>query len=395
MRPTPWLLLRLLGTTFILSVSSLSSAQAAIEDIRSPVVKIHTTHRYPDVQRPWTRREPSKATGSGTILTGGRILTNAHVVRNASQIYVQPFQSSEQLPARVIAISHQMDLAVLELKKPAAFVDYVGLPINTAIPQVQDTVNVYGFPTGGEELSVTEGIVSRSEFTGYYYGGRGLRVQVDAALNPGNSGGPAIANDELIELVYSGISKSQSIGYLIPSEEINLFLSYIEDGVYDGKPSTEQIVQSVENDTLRTHLKLSPETGGIMIINPARDDPSYPLRRWDVITQIGDYKLDRQGNVLIDASVRLNVGYLLQHLTVDDKLPCTFLRDGEEHTVQVPLYRDKERVIPYLFEESPRYFIYGPLIFSIATQDHLARLSERGRASLGLHDHPLVTRSSD
>ena len=98
------------------------------------------------------------------------------------------------------------------------------------LPRIKDAVLAYGFPTGGESLSITRGIVSRIEFVGYNLGVSGLRIQVDAPINPGNSGGPAIAAGKMIGLVFSHLVGSENIGYIIPNEEIELFLKDVAAG---------------------------------------------------------------------------------------------------------------------------------------------------------------------
>ena len=110
-----------------------------------------------------------------------------------------------------------------------------------ALPEVKDTVLVYGYPQGGATLSVTKGIVSRIEFAGYGEGTSGVRVQVDAAINPGNSGGPAIVDGKMVGLIFSKLGQADNIGYIIPSEEIDLFLKDVADGSYDGKPRDPRI----------------------------------------------------------------------------------------------------------------------------------------------------------
>ena len=146
------------------------------------------------------------------------------------------------------------------------------MPFAEKLPAVRDTVNVYGYPTGGTELSVTEGIVSRIEFTHYHYFTMGLRIQVDAALNPGNSGGPAVSDGKLVGLVFSHIPSAQNIGYLIPVEEIRMFLEDIGDGKYDGKPRILDDFQTVENDALRKRLGLPKGITGMMVAEPYRND---------------------------------------------------------------------------------------------------------------------------
>jgi len=81
--------------------------------------------------------------------------------------------------------------------------------------------------------------VSRIEFVAYNFPVSGLpHPRVDAAINPGNSGGPAIAGDKMIGLAFSKAGgDTQNIGYIIPNEEVDLFLKDIADGHYDGKPA--------------------------------------------------------------------------------------------------------------------------------------------------------------
>ena len=79
---------------FLTVQSSILNAQ---DDIRDLVIKIHAVHHTPDVLRPWTKNSPQQVKGSVVVIEGKRILTNAHVVRYASQIYVQPNQSAERI----------------------------------------------------------------------------------------------------------------------------------------------------------------------------------------------------------------------------------------------------------------------------------------------------------
>ena len=154
------------------------------------------------------------------IIEGKRILTAAHVVLYASQILVQANQSTEKVPASVVAVAPGMDLAVIKVESPSFFEGRPAVPLAADIPALKQTVSVYGYPIGGEQLSVTQGIVSRIEFASLNYPASGLRIQIDAALNPGNSGGPAVANGKIVGLVFSKITRAENIGYLVAAEEI-------------------------------------------------------------------------------------------------------------------------------------------------------------------------------
>ena len=218
-----------------LCLGGMPAVAPAADSVRDSVVKIHSTLRTPDFNQLWTKAKPRQISGSGAIYAGNRILTNAHVVLYATRILVQPNQSTDRIPATVEAMAPGMDLAVLKLQDESLFESRPALELAEGLPRVKDTVNAYGFPIGGEQLSVTEGIVSRVEYMPYKFDESGLRVQVDAALNPGNSGGPAIADGKIVGLVFSQIRDAENIGYLIPADEIRMFLDDIQDGTYDGK----------------------------------------------------------------------------------------------------------------------------------------------------------------
>jgi len=124
------------------------------------------------------------------IVEGKRILTNAHVVTYASQIQVQANHAGDKVAASVVAVAPEIDLALLKLDDESFFDSRPAVGRAGTLPKVKDTVMVYGFPTGGTSLSITKGIVSRIEFAAYSSSQSGLRIQIDAAINHGNSGGP-------------------------------------------------------------------------------------------------------------------------------------------------------------------------------------------------------------
>src|SRR5437660_79560 len=336
----------IVGFFFVCLVSFQSSSLHTQDAIRELVVKIHAVHHTPDLLRPWAKNSPQQVKSSGVVIDGKRILTTAHVVRYASQIYVQPNQSADLISARVEAMTPSMDLAVLKLDDESFFDKRGTLSFADELPRVKDSVNVYGYPTGGTELSVTQGIVSRIEYTDYYYQASVLRIQVDAALNFGNSGGPAVSNGKLVGLVFSLIQNAQNIGYQIPVEEIQLFLADIADGKYDGKPQLYDSIQTVENDALRQKLKLPPGVNGVMVAEPYRQDPNYPLKEWDVITQIGNTPIDSEGKVAVRYDLRLSALYLVQKLAKNGYIDVTVFRDGKLVPMSIPVQSRRELVMP-------------------------------------------------
>jgi S1-C subfamily serine protease len=337
------------------------------------VVKIFSTRIGPDMAEPWKKQAAQESSGTGVVIAGKRILTSAHVVSHAASVRVQPDRSGEQFQATVESIASDIDLAVLKLTDESFFDTHPPLPKADAPPRVREQVFVAGYPQGGEALSMTGGIVSRIEFTNFYYGRNGLRVQIDAAVNPGNSGGPALVEGKMTGIVFSTLRQAENIGYLIPVEEIDLFLADVADGHYDGKPVFRDIVQTVQNETLRSRLKLPKGVNGVCVVRPDRDDPSYPLKPFDVITNIADHPIDSSGKVDVHGELRLSFAYLAQNSAKDGKLRLCILRDGKPATVDLPVLTDVQRpkLMPYLHNAYPSYLVWGPLVFSPATQDTL------------------------
>jgi S1-C subfamily serine protease len=402
-RPRHSLLVALLLCGVYLSTASAAAAGAqqggpAVPSIENSVVKVFSTMRYPDPFKPWTKQAPVEATASGVVIEGKRILTNAHVVLYASQVQIQASAAGDRVSATVAAVAPGIDLAVLQLDDPTFFDSHPPLARAGKLPQIKDAVLAYGFPTGGESLSITKGIVSRIEFVAYHAPVSGLRIQIDAAINPGNSGGPAVAGDKMIGLAFSKLGgDTQNIAYIIPNEEIDLFLKDVASGHYVGKPAMYDDLQTLENPALRTYLKLDKSVEGMIVHHPEKSDASYPLQEWDVVTHIGDAPIDNQGMIKLDQDLRVSFRYLIQRLAKNGRVPLTIVRGGKVLQIELPVSAEHPMLIADLHGEYPSYFIYGPLVFSRATLQMLAGFQGNiaKARGVGYIKSPLVTRFLD
>jgi len=375
-------------------------AETRPDAVANSVVKVFSTMRYPDLYKPWTKEAPSDATGSGVVIEGKRILTCAHVVLYASQVQIQANQAGDKLSAKVEAVAPGIDLAVLKLEDETFFDSHPPLPRPKALPEIRDMVMAYGYPEGGTSLSITKGIVSRIEFESYNYPVSGLHIQIDAAINPGNSGGPAVVGDKMIGLAFSRLGSADNIGYIIPNEEIELFLQDIADGHYDGKPAMFDTLQTLENPALRSFLKLAQSVEGMVVHKPYKNDPAYPLKEWDVITKIGDQPVDDQGMIRLGDNLRVRFRYLIQHIATNGTVPLTIVRAGKELKINLPVSAQRLRLIPGLDGAYPSYFICGPLVFSAATDEYVRGFLRTKYAAtflvrLSTLGNPLITRSGD
>lgn len=364
--------------------------------IRESVVKITVSSRAPDPVRPWTKSSPRDASGTGVVIEGKRILTNAHVVSFASQIFVEASESGEKLAATVESIAPGIDLAVLKVDDESFFDKRPALARTKELPSIKDTVLTYGYPQGGSSLSVTKGIVSRIEFAPYGENTAGVRVQVDAAINPGNSGGPALIDGKVVGLIFSRLNAADNIGYIIPSEEIELFLADVKDGTYDGKPMMHDRLQTLENEALRAFLKIDKKTSGMVVEAPDADDS--PLQPWDLITRIGGREVDNTGMVTVEGDLRLRFQYLIQKVAKNGQVLLTVVRKGKDVKIELPVSEKRPMLVESLKGRYPSYFIYGPLVFSPVTAEFLSAFDRAGNAFyavMGVIGSPLITRRGD
>jgi S1-C subfamily serine protease len=363
----------LIAPPLLLATSACRAESKTETDVRRSVVRVLATQRAPDLFKPWMKQNPREVSGSGVVIDGGRILTNAHLVAYAKQIYVEPYLSSDKLTATVERLAPGIDLALLKVEDRAFWKDRPPLLRAAELPEGKDTVSVYGYPIGGSSLAVTKGAVARISYGGYAYDEFGLQIQIDAALNPGNSGGPALVKDRMIGLVIGSSVEGRNIGYVIPNEEIDHFLT--SGGKDGGKPRILDDVQALQNDALRNKLKLDPGTRGVLVRAPASSEPSYPLKKGDVITRIGTYDVDNDGMVRVKENLRLAFPYVVPRLARGGSVRVTLLRQGRSQVIDLPVVRHRRSLLRPLQGEYPHYFVYGPLVFSPATTS-LARVLE-------------------
>ena len=210
-----------------------------------------------------------------------------------------------------------------------------------------------------------------------------LRIQIDAALNPGNSGGPAIVRDKVVGLVFQtlnlasgkGGKRAENIGYLISVEEIQMFLSDIDDGTYKGKPLEQGVhYQLCQNDALRDWMGLKDEMVGILVGRVLNDDPDFPLKPWDLITHIGPHPIDSEGKIRVHDDLRLPAGYMTPYLVDNGNVELAVFREGRHERIRMPVVYKSKRLIRSQMMGYPSYFIYGPMIFTPVTSSFMQSL---------------------
>ena len=336
---------------------------------KKAVVKISAvSFRYPYTS-PWNSPTLRNKTGTGFIIEGNQILTNAHVVSGLSSVRVQRPDQRKDYEAKVIYIGHDCDLALLKVENSDFFRFSKPLAIGS-LPRLNSPVEVIGFPIGGKRMSITRGIVSRIDMDIYSHSqiDYHLTVQVDAAVNPGNSGGPVMQKGKVIGVAFQILSRGENLGYLIPPEVIQHFLIDASDGTYNGYTEFGISHTSTSYPAIRKALGLegifkSPDTG-ILIhgIIPGSSADGY-LRKGDVLLELNGKKITETGEITLNGNLA-EYSQLVDNLHAGDMIEVEIWRKRKKKKLSFPAKITKIFLLRRINYDYPAsYYITGGFLF--------------------------------
>ncbi|MBV9390207.1 MAG: trypsin-like peptidase domain-containing protein [Chroococcidiopsidaceae cyanobacterium CP_BM_ER_R8_30] len=298
-----------------------------VEKVSPAVVNIDVQQRVRNRRsnNPRSSQEVS-GNGSGFIFTrDGYILTNSHVVHHATKIEVA-LSDGRRFPAEMIGEDPDTDLAVIRINAPNLVAARLGDSQSLRAGQLAIAIgNPYGF-----QYTVTTGVVSALGRSFRSRSGRLIDnvIQTDAALNPGNSGGPLVAsNGEVIGVNTAVILAAQGICFAIP---INTAKMIVGSLIKDGKYQRSYIGVGGQNVDLPRRLTrfydLAVESG-VLVISIENGSPAQKagLVIGDVIVGMNDQpitNIDDLHKVLTDKQVGV-------------RSPLTVLRRTEKLTLDV------------------------------------------------------------
>jgi S1-C subfamily serine protease len=357
---------RFVFVMLVIATTLLYAKELDKSDAKNSIVKIFTVSNTPSYTTPW-RSDTSKSTGSGCIIKDNMILTNAHVVTDATYLEVLKHGQTKRYEAKVLYIAHNSDLALITVKDKSFFKGTKALKLGK-LPQLQEEVTVYGFPTGGEMLSITKGVISRIEHQSYAHSYHSLlAIQIDAPVNPGNSGGPALSSGKVVGLVMQGRRRSQNIGYIIPTTVIRHFFEDIKDKKYDGYSIFGINFQAMESPVLTSMYQLKDRRYGVLVTKVYPSSPAdRALKVGDILVKIGKYNIMTNGKVEFRKGEFTHFKYAYENHQFGDTIECEVIRNGQQKKFQVRLDKhwhelSLRRVKKH--ESKPTYYIYGGLVF--------------------------------
>ena len=381
-----------------------------MSNIEKAIVQIFSDKGVVDWSRPWSITHKERSTGSGwcTEIPGFKkerrfIITNAHCVDQSSYCTVRFQGVSKAFRAKVEAIGYEVDLAIVSVADEA-FWKHAELLELGDMPKKLTSVQVFGFPLGGLNISITQGVVNRINIIPYFHVTRGAAIQIDAAINPGNSGGPAIGpNGKVVGVAFAGEDEEyiQNMGYIIPPLVVRYFMEFVKKHkTYGGLCTLGVITQNLNNAVLREYYKLEPHQTGVVVTGAEETSNLFKkIEMGDVIMKINGVNIDSDGTIsardlfnntfygaptLVKQSKDTPGKQIIEvedraaGLVSDERVPFTnlvALRLPDENATLTVLRKGKMKelkfktqltqfLVPILpYQTAPAYYIVGGLVF--------------------------------
>lgn len=191
-----------------------------------------------------TLQDGSVFSGSGFVIrSDGYLLSASHVFDGGAKTIIVTFPGGRPIPAQVLGRDQKRDMAVLKVEASGLR----ALPYASAAPRQGDEVLVFGYPMAGvlgsTSVSVTRGIISA-------YNDRFEMYQIDAAANPGNSGGPALnPRGEIIGMLIGGLREASGVNFLVPFTVLREYAQSVIQGAATagtggGLPTASDLIAS-------------------------------------------------------------------------------------------------------------------------------------------------------
>ena len=279
--------------------------------------------------------------GSGFMYSNNHIMTNDHVISGNSEFYIE-YNNGEWANASLKGTDSDTDIAILEP-------DYIPsntpvLPLQTNNPSFGEPVVAIGSP-GGLSNSVTDGVVSSTNVLMEIETAYGIpdTIQTDAALNPGNSGGPLISKSDVAVIGVNRATMGNNIGYAVSSRVAHeVGKDIIEKGSYSHSYTGLQVenINNNDNPLVNTNQDIS----GVVINDVVDEGPSQKsnllskedgFENPDIITHINGTNINTQEEFL---------SYLLFNTTPGDEIELSVYRNNNTINTKIELSNRRDYI---------------------------------------------------
>ncbi len=339
------------------------------------VLRVNSTIQSYSASQPWQKNSPRKRSGLGTLLKDNRVLTTAEMAANAIYLEFQTANKSETVPARVVAIDYEANLALLAPIKEVGFLSKLTPAEISPTSKPGDHIDILQLEQNGT-VQMTNGVIRSMSLKSTFLPNRYfLTYQFKGSLQSASSSFtlPAFRDGKLTGLLTSYNSKEQ-ISDILAIDVITKFLADAADGEYEGFPTLGVSYGTTEDQNFRAWLKLPADEGGLYLdlIAPNGSAEAGGLKKNDVLLSIDGQMIDRRGYYEHSDYGTLLWVHLIGAKKVGEVLQAKVLRDGAAIDIPITL---KPRPLPLLnahtYDQAPPYFIKGGIVFQELSTPYL------------------------
>lgn len=350
--------------------------------VKDTVVQVFSQVAEFDFLQPY--KTPTQFTTYGSaffINEEGDLISNAHVVNQARALWIQiPSLGKQIIDIEVVSVSPERDIALLRLtpeskaKVRAQLGKIPHLKLGNSDNVLRsDEVMALGYPLGQQSLKSTCGIISGRERS---------MIQMDAPLNPGNSGGPTLnKRGEVIGINTAIVAEAQSVGYFIPIND----LEAIKPDLYKVKLLRKPYLGVLFNNASEqlTQYLGNPAPGGCYVAEVVKDSTLFKagIQRGDMLYQINGHNIDIYGEMKVPWSEdKISLIDYVGRLRIGEDVNIVAYRKGQRKEVCVKFSHTE---LPSIREVYPGYEpidyeIFGGMVLMQLTFNHIQIMKNPG-----------------
>ena len=331
------------------------------------IIRVNVTTQGYNFHRPWQMRTPTTKTAIGIIIGDRRVLVTSEFLANHRYVELEKIDSGKKGGARVDIIDYEANLALIRPEDPEFLENMRPLELTTDAVQ-GDRLTIWQVQDNGN-VTPSEGPVTSIELIGYRSRSRFLAYRMNNSLQYrlSNFTLPVVFKGGLAGLLMHYDSEAQTVD-VVAAPVIDHFLRDAEALPYEGFPMAGIKIVTTEDPQLRKYIGIKEEDGGVyiqeVIMGSGADKAG--LREGDIITRIGDFRIDSRGNYQHPLYGKINLSHLTRcHYNVGDVIPFGVFRKGKKMEFEVAVEHRSPMdylVPPFVIDRPPRYFILGGMV---------------------------------
>ncbi len=366
-------------------VTVASTVKAAVKEENLSVVRVASTVQAWDFFHPWSKHAPNSRRALGAVLSGNRVLVTAELVANANYVELERAESGERIPAHVVAVDYEANLALL---KPEDSNFFNGIkPLEVTDAMVGDRVAVWQVEATGALLS-TEALLTTVDVSRYPIDESALltyHLTSSLQYREGSYTVPVVKDHKLVGLLMRYDTRTQNVD-VVPAPIIQHFLKDAADQHYGGFPRAGVLFAPMRDPQLRHFAGLTPmQTGSVYVSSVQKDGPADEagIHVGDVLLEIGGMPIDQDGNYVDKLYGKISLSHFIAMKNDGEKVAFKVCRDTAVKDFPVTLrHRDVSDYViePYLIDKAPKFYVLGGLVLQELSRQYLKEWGDLKKA---------------